>query len=312
MKYFLLALLFISHLQAARIDIISIFIDGLEIDFSPLKKAGYEVRVGALQDYASNYSPYDPELEKIIIFNPHQSPKDLAFLPKEKLVLFVWEPEVPPKYYYDFFSRVYTWNDQLIDHQKFFKFYYPHRMPMIETVPFDEKKFVVMVNANMTFERKKIIRFFETKPNGEFDLYGRIQGPLSFCQCYRGEIPGRHTGQDKVNLLKNYRFCICFENCHHFYGYITEKLFCCFAAGCIPVYWGARNVENYIPKSCFIDFRDFENTEMLYLYLKDMPEEVYKTYLENIREFLKSPEAFRFSPQHLDQLLFEAATSNDA
>lgn len=296
-------------LNAKRVDLITEFLGDLSIDLSPFKQAGYEVRVGVLGDYETKYSPFDPELKKIIIFNPHQHPDHLTQLPKEKLILFVWEPETPPAYYYNYFSKVYTWNDVLIDQKKFFKFYYPHLMPMIDPVNFAEKKFIVMMNANMTFERKNIIRFFESKPDGEFDLYGRIKGPFSFHKFYRGTIPGRHSGQGKIDLLKNYRFCICFENCHHFYGYITEKVFGCFAAGCIPVYWGAKNIEYYIPKNCFIDFRDFKDLEHLYKYLKAMPEEVYEEYLHNIRQFLKSDKAFVFSPQYLDMLLFDAATS---
>ena len=40
-------------------------------------------------------------------------------------------------------------------------------------------------------------------------------------------------------------------------GYITEKIFDSFAAWCVPVYWGASNVTDYIPEGCFIDRRKF-------------------------------------------------------
>ena len=36
-------------------------------------------------------------------------------------------------------------------------------------------------------------------------------------------------------------------------GYVTEKIFDAFKAGCVPVYWGAENITKYVPAECFID-----------------------------------------------------------
>src|SRR3972149_3997208 len=60
---------------------------------------------------------------------------DLARLPKEKLILFAWEPPTVQKRLYrdktyKLFSKIYTWNDDLVDNVKFFKFYYPVCRPM--------------------------------------------------------------------------------------------------------------------------------------------------------------------------------------
>ncbi len=41
-------------------------------------------------------------------------------------------------------------------------------------------------------------------------------------------------------------------------GYITEKIWDSFKARSIPIYWGASNIEEYIPINTFIDFRKFE------------------------------------------------------
>lgn len=54
----------------------------------------------------------------------------LSQYPKEKLVLFLWEPPsiIPQNYekaYHSYFSKVYTWDDRLVDGKKYFKFYYP-------------------------------------------------------------------------------------------------------------------------------------------------------------------------------------------
>jgi hypothetical protein len=44
----------------------------------------------------------------------------------------------------------------------------------------------------------------------------------------------------KHTFLKDYRFCIAYEN-QASPGYTTEKLLHAKAAGCVPIYWGAAN-----------------------------------------------------------------------
>jgi len=73
------------------------------------------------------------DLRKIVFMNiPHYFYRDnhVAKLPKDKTVLFMWEPEIRlRKMYYpklhDCFSKIYTWNDDLVDNKKYFKFFYP-------------------------------------------------------------------------------------------------------------------------------------------------------------------------------------------
>lgn len=43
--------------------------------------------------------------------------------------------------------------------------------------------------------------------------------------------------QDKIEWLQKYKFNICFEN-SSYPGYLSEKIFDAFAAGCVPIYWG--------------------------------------------------------------------------
>ena len=46
-----------------------------------------------------------------------------------------------------------------------------------------------------------------------------------------------HFVEDKHKWLQNYKFNLCFEN-SSYPGYLTEKLFDAYNAGCIPIYWG--------------------------------------------------------------------------
>jgi len=82
-------------------------------------------------------------------------------------------------------------------------------------------------------------------------------------------------------------------------GYITEKIFDCFAAGVVPIYWGASNIEEFVDKGCFIDRKKFANNNDLYYFIKNMKKEEYENYLENIRLYLISEKAQLFSFSYL-------------
>ncbi len=74
-------------------------------------------------------------------------------------------------------------------------------------------------------------------------------------------------------------------------GYITEKIIDCFAAGCVPIYLGADNVTDYIPKECFIDKREFPSYRDLLRFLKSVSAEKHAAYLAAARKFLLSEPA---------------------
>ncbi len=231
----------------------------------------------------------------------------------QKFILFAWEPPtVHPslyrKRYEGCFSKIYTWNDDLVDNKKFFKFFYPVHVPMQENLPaFKERKLCTLLGTNRTSkhpyalydERKKVVGFFETKDAADFDFYGRGWTDQPY-KHYKGSV------EDKYATLKSYRFSICYENMTHIKGYITEKIFDCFAVGNIPVYLGATNIEDYIPKNCFIDRRDFSSDEQLYAFMESMSEETYNDYVSHIAQFLQSEQALLFSKEHFVKTFYEA------
>ncbi len=240
---------------------------------------------------------------------------DLSRLPKEKLALFLWEPPTVEIEGYDpqvqaRFGKIFTWDDDLVDNVKFFKFHYPVLQPRIEKIPaFKEKKFCTLVATRLSSkfpkslyqEREKTIRFFEDK-RGEFDLYGRNWEKRKF-KNYRGAIG------DKIAVLKEYKFCICYENTRDMKGYITEKIFDCFAAGCVPIYWGASNVTDYIPAETFIDRRKFSNVKRLYMFLKSLSQDDYQKYLDAAAAFLKSEKAQVFSNENFVNTFIDHLTT---
>jgi hypothetical protein len=137
------------------------------------------------------------------------------------------------------------------------------------------------------------LRAIEAFSNGEeFDLYGegwRARHPAvepaehaAALRVYRGTV------EDKLKLLAGYRFALVYENTR-FSGYITEKLFDCFFARCIPIYSGAPDVAQYIPPATFIDVRQFPSFPELARFLRNITEEDAKRYVDAAHTFLISP-----------------------
>lgn len=236
----------------------------------------------------------------------------LKKIPHKKRILLTFEPPVvfPEMFSTNIlamFSKVLTWDDDLVDNIKYFKICFPVLQQMIaDVVAFPQKKLLTQISANKSFphpkelytERLNCILHFENKNNNDFDFYGVGWENCGF-RNYKG------APVDKIAVLKNYRFSICYENTKEVRGYITEKIFDCFHAGVVPIYWGASNVREYIPSNCFIDRRLFHNFDDLLTHLKNMNEETYNRYLENIREYLKSRRAKKFSKEEFARSVLE-------
>lgn len=213
---------------------------------------------------------------------------------KKKMLLFLWEPPVVNEQnwkseYHPFFHTIFTWYDDIVDNHKFVKIHYAQPDKRYPCTTFSERKFCTMINGNRSSthplelysERRIAIHFFESHHPEDFDLFGVAWDPLEF-PSYKGAI------KEKGDILSRYKFAICFENMGRVNGYITEKIFDCFRAGCVPVYLGAFNITDYVPEGAFIDFRKFNDYEQLYTFLKQITEEQYQAYLEQINQYLKS------------------------
>ena len=64
--------------------------------------------------------------------------------------------------------------------------------------------------------------------------------------------------ESKINLYKQYKFVIAFENACAT-DYVTEKFFDPLIAGAVPIYLGAPNINEFAPgEHCFIHANDFK------------------------------------------------------
>lgn len=224
------------------------------------------------------------------------------------------------------YRKIFTWNDTLVDGVRFIKINPPNPLRIHAVDGFAARdRFCCLISGNKALpqadprnlypERVNAIRWFEANAPEDFDLYGvewdlpqarsgvngKIQRrlwrmvsrvvKLRPFASYRGKVAR------KSDVLARTRFAICYENVSDLPGYITEKIFDCFFSGCVPVYWGAPNVTDFIPQDCFIDRRKFANIADVYAFLKAMPESEFRLYQSRIADFLGSDAALQFGSE---------------
>lgn len=150
-------------------------------------------------------------------------------------------------------------------------------------------------------KRLEAICYFADVPG--FRLYGTGWDKLGRMSEYlqAAKRAGATSVDDKIKAMTSFRFALCFENCV-FPGYVTEKIFDCFFAGCIPVYWGAPDITDFVPAKTFVDARKFDSWMNLDRYLREMPESEAQCYHAAARDFLASDAFARF---HQDYFVAE-------
>jgi hypothetical protein len=187
------------------------------------------------------------------------------------MYLILWESEaIHPwawwsKSIYKEFKKVFTWCPNLgVDNAV--KMYWPQKI----TEPYkgEKTKFLCIINnitkkcdyyKELYSERKKAIEYFGDR----IDVYGHGYRPIP----------------NKYEVMKDYKFAICFENVRDLPGYVTEKIFDCFKAGTVPIYWG--NDEGYI-NAMYIDYGKIKDFKKLDNLLTNMDETTYSSFREGM------------------------------
>ena len=100
----------------------------------------------------------------------------------------------------------------------------------------------------------------------------------------------------KTPVLSRYTFALCFEN-QVLNGWITEKIFDCFRAGTVPVYWGAPDIGAYVPSDCYIDMTRFGGYAELREFLLQLSPAEIEGFRVAARDYVRS-DAFRPFTKH--------------
>jgi hypothetical protein len=220
------------------------------------------------------------------------------------------------------------------------RFFWPQSFDRVheETWAREDRGFLVMINSNklpclyrheLYTERLRALSYFAA--TGEIDLYGEgwDKAPLrlarawvpwsfrriemAFLDAWDGIRPDprlvaarrvyRGRVRSKRETLGRYKFALCFENMI-LKGWITEKIFDCFYAGTVPVYWGAPEISRYVPPQCFIDMRDFSSYGHLRDFLRSLTDGAIRDYKESARSYVASREFERFRKEAFAEHFF--------
>jgi hypothetical protein len=79
-------------------------------------------------------------------------------------------------------------------------------------------------------------------------------------------------------------------------GWVSEKIFDCLRAACVPVYWGAPNIAGSVDAEAFIDRNRFGSDEELAAHLVSMTEGEWTGYRSAALRYLASERFARFLP----------------
>lgn len=229
---------------------------------------------------------------------------EISFIDKECRI------ELLKKNYHKIFTNIKS----DVDNKKSFYVNWPFKFNN-QKIFTNKKKFLCMISSNKNLNsytqksgyvlRAKLIQWFIKNHPNKLDLYGKNWNYLFssnyFLNRFYSFIKNRLLIKIKINnpcfkgiykksshdLIKKYKFMICFENVINVKGYSGGAMFDALYASTVPVFIGRPDIYKVIPKNCFIDFRDFKNFDDLYNYLRNMSKKNYEQYLLNINKFLK-------------------------
>ena len=159
-------------------------------------------------------------------------------------------------YFYNHINKIEETNKYIAipliySEMNYFNRFYNKIEPSIYT-PFKNKKFCLFIsNNNFNIEAKTKIKIL-LKSIDECDVLDIYKDELKNASCFHSI--------EFLNVLNRYKFIFVCENSITD-GYITEKIFNCFFARTIPIYFGAKNINDYIDNNTFINMND--NTQSI-------------------------------------------------
>lgn len=232
---------------------------------------------------------------------------------------YLWQLEspisisVPPtELYKESFKKIFTYYKPSCDDKKIIHLPIPYNYDQIISDYDIQKKEILVthvgqysINHHYIQRIKTIYWFLENHPddilfygNGWNEILPNLSknAKQSFSKKYGGYIP------DKIKTISRAKFVLAFENTRA-EDYVSEKIYDAMAAGSVPIYSGAPNIDKHVPKECYIDFHAFKKHDDLYKYISTMPDEKYMSYLNCIRTFMSEPEKHANHPKNVVSII---------
>lgn len=271
----------------------------------------------------------------VIYMRQPNSPADVVELKKKhphlKTIFVLFETMLGGQYTFnprnhEGFDAIITHDDRLVDHRRYFpmrpRAYYRER---IKTgLPFEQRRVGCLVGTNrkMTYRsgiftqkkgwyfswsdwfdyvfcpgqlityRSEVGRLCAQYPAGTFDIFGEgwdLQAETH--QACLG-IPKAAT----IDYCGNYRYYFAFENHSGEHSVISERIWDALWGDTVPVYYGNKNLQRYIPRECFIDASSFDSPKEMLDWLVRASESEWSRYREAGREFIRGSQVEKYLP----------------
>eukprot|EP00899_Mesostigma_viride_P012486 jgi/Mesvir1/21238/Mv06671-RA.1 len=141
-----------------------------------------------------------------------------------------------------------------------------------------KKKIKAIVTVNSNCHTKNLREVLVKRLMDRFKVH-------SYGHCLKNrkvKIPA-HIPATNIPLYKKYRFCIAMENSNTV-DYVTEKVYETLAAGCLPLYMGAPNIQEFLPYNVsrmIVDRRSFATEGEYFAEIQRLmhDDEAYEEYM---------------------------------
>lgn len=138
--------------------------------------------------------------------------------------------------------------------------------------PFNEKKFCLVCSVvRNNYNNNLDLVLNRLKQIGDCEYIQNIS-ILRDKSCYHDET--------LLNIFNQYKFIYVFENSITD-GYITEKIFNCFFAKTIPIYFGPNDKYRYFNNNSFINIETFNDDTFNYVKFLNENENIYNDFINN-------------------------------
>jgi glycosyltransferase involved in cell wall biosynthesis len=259
----------------------------------------------------NGYSQFIPS-HSIVLFHLY----DPSVLPKSvmertdlfKIAVTIESPNVRHKEQWDlnflkkYFNHVVTYWTPLFEQKEIPVTYFP----FVHRLNFENPNDLKWVKDNPVRSKQVCMILEKRSISGSYAINGNVLQVLDPLRVEYAHALGKRLdcygntwkGDEKVNfkpskdrfaneeavvdIMKNYAFCLILENCDAD-GYVSEKIFDAFAAGCIPLYYGNIDEGLKIPADCYVDLKKIPPTA-LPTFLDELKDEEIEKMKKNVCE----------------------------
>ena len=252
----------------------------------------------------------------------------------------------PFLYYFGFSGSKFLLNTKNIE--KFHQYYWPNKDVFVSGETFHNRRLITFISSakhkmpanfnnkisiiirHYRYYTNKIKSVFEKKYLGDDLLQFRNDAIKYFAQNEDFQLFGKGWDSNlkydsflskiifknkptvlisKITEINNSKFTFCFENTSY-PGYITEKIFDIFLADSVPIWKGTKDIYVYIPSNCIIDCDKFNNFNDLYNHIKNIDENEWNNYRNNIKLFLLTESYKNFTELNFSNKIINLITKD--